>query len=79
MRDLVLSWDAATATYTFASDAFYPADGIKVASLDARGHSLYYTAAMQVRAGICSDQCCSPNCSSERYLYGFSVTLHFIL
>ncbi len=52
VRDLMLSWDAATASYTFASDAFHPADGIKVAALNARGHSLYYTAAMQVRAEV---------------------------
>jgi len=73
VRDLVLTWDAATASYTFTSDAFYPADGIKVAALDARGHSLYYTAAMQVRTVLRSVQISVAYrcCSSVRDMCGF--------
>ena len=47
MRGLLLRQDAATGLFSFETDAYHPADGIKVAALDAQGHSTYYTAAMQ--------------------------------
>ena len=69
MRDLVLRQDSATGMFTFETDAYHPADGIKVAALDANGHSTYYTTAMQARqigcllssrATSCSElYCCS--------------------